>query len=651
MSTVSRFEHLEESLKEKHLNILQQQSHLELKAFKKYDYKKRILSEICDSLPDCQESQFDQLALCVVNFLQNEVKSLLRNTSADNPTPKTTQNLLSETVLNELDLTLQPTVNATDSDADDTGEHDESIQSNTSVLDTSITKLKQTANLESNPSKTAKNNKSESNKLTKHKSCFDECKVKKTSKKKYAEIQCIFCTKWYHEVCVGIKESDPVGIWICPVCRNVPSEIKKDISCLTQEVSDIKQCTQSIVKAIESLTFTLQNNIENINDKLTSVSKQINSTDLCISESIETLQASTSNIKTTLDNKTCQILNKTTAVFDKVKTYSENSKGITNVNTAPTCQSQLVNKPVKQNNKLERHSSANKTSKALPETQVGRIMKPKDKLLVSNANKSSNDRNNQSEPPNQNSRNTYIDLTKNPNKVINKSTLLVGSSILKGVQTSELKSNAAVRTFSGATIDVVKTKLGEFDIENCKTIILHVGGNDADNGTDPEDFCDSYISLLDNLVADDRRIIVSGLLPRQGVDLEPFNNKLKALCAENDIEYVDHFDSFLLASGEMAEMYFFRDRTHLNRSGTRKFLTNIDNVFKVLGVANSASRSKRTFSSNKRIQGFRHMAVPRQRYSPRMSSKYCHICSLNNHNTAECWFNGRNTRQQPRFSR
>lgn len=125
------------------------------------------------------------------------------------------------------------------------------------------------------------------------------------------------------------------------------------------------------------------------------MSKQINSTDLCISESIETLQASTSNIKTTLDNKTCQILNKTTAVFDKVKTYSENSKGITNVNTAPTCQSQLVNKPVKQNNKLERHSSANKTSKALPETQVGRIMKPKDKLLVSNANKSSNDRNNQ----------------------------------------------------------------------------------------------------------------------------------------------------------------------------------------------------------------------------------------------------------------
>ena len=310
-----------------------------------------------------------------------------------------------------------------------------------------------------------------------------------------------------------------------------------------------------------------------------------------------------------------------------------------------------MNKPVKQINKLERSSSVIETSKAPNATQVGRIMKPKDKLIVSNDSKLPNDRNNHSVPPNQNSQNAYIDLTKIPNKVINKSTLLVGSSILKGVQTSELKPNAAVRTFSGATIDVVKTKLGEYDIDNCKTIILHVGGNDADNGTDPEEFCDSYISLLDSLVADDRRIIVSGLLPRRGVDLESFNNKLKAVCAENDIEYVDHYDSFILASGEMAEMYFFKDRIHLNRSGTRKFLSNIDNVFKILGVANSVSRYQQTFSSNKRFQGFRPIAVPRQRNNPRMSTKYCHICSLNNHNTAECWFNGRNTRQQSRFSR
>ena len=97
------------------------------------------------------------------------------------------------------------------------------------------------------------------------------------------------------------------------------------------------------------------------------------------------------------------------------------------MNTASSCQSQQVNEPVKQINKLERSSSVNKTSKAPNATQVGRIMKPKDKLIVSNVSKLPNDRNNYSVPPNQNSQNAYIDLTIILNKVINKSTLLVGS--------------------------------------------------------------------------------------------------------------------------------------------------------------------------------------------------------------------------------
>lgn len=308
-----------------------------------------------------------------------------------------------------------------------------------------------------------------------------------------------------------------------------------------------------------------------------------------------------------------------------------------------------MNKPVTQSNESDK--KINKTMKASNTTQVRRIVKPKDKPIVSNANKSPSERNNQSEQSNQKNHDTYIDLTKNPSKFISKSTLLVGSSIVKGVRTSELQPNATVRTFPGAKIEDVKAKLGAYDIDNCKTIILHVGGNDADSGADPEEFCDRYISLLNSLVTDDKRIIVSGLLPRQSIDLEPFNVKLKALCAENDIEYIDHFESFLLASGEMAEMYFFRDRTHLNRSGTTKFLSNIDSTFKVLRGTNSSSQSQQTFPRNKRFQGFSGVSRPRQRYGLHASAKYCHICSLNNHDTVECWFNGRNTGQQRRFPR
>ena len=154
--------------------------------------------------------------------------------------------------------------------------------------------------------------------------------------------------------------------------------------------------------------------------------------------------------------------------------------------TPHSCQRQKVIKPVTQSNESDKKISTNKTQKSPNTSQVRRIIKPKVKPIVSNANKLPSERKSQSEKPNQKSHDTYIDLTKNPNKVMNKSTLLVGSSIRKGVRTSELQPNATVRTFSGAKIEDVKTKLEEYDIDHCKTIILHVGGNDADNGTDPE---------------------------------------------------------------------------------------------------------------------------------------------------------------------
>ena len=81
------------------------------------------------------------------------------------------------------------------------------------------------------------------------------------------------------------------------------------------------------------------------------------------------------------------------------------------------------------------------------------------------------------------------------------------------------------------------------------------------------------ISLLDSLLAEDQRLIVSGLLPRGNVDMEPYNDKLKSLCDENDLEYIDHFDSFSLATGEIA----LNDKTHLMHH-----LANIDTVCKVV---------------------------------------------------------------------
>ena len=238
--------------------------------------------------------------------------------------------------------------------------------------------------------------------------------------------------------------------------------------------------------------------------------------------------------------------------------------------------------------------------------------------------------------PNTESETDRTDLTISPKKRINQSTVIIGGSILKRVRTNELNSDTTMRSFPGATTVTLKDKLENYDIDNCKTVILHVGGNDADNGDDIDTFSDNYIALLESLASDDRRLIVSGILPRTTVNLEPYTEQLRLLCAENDIEFIDNYDSFRLASGEIPSSYFWKDKIHLNEHGKRKLLSNINEQCKAMSDQNAA-RPRRMF------QGSRQGARPPVRRGPRSVSKFCHICETNTHTTRDCWYNGRNS--------
>ena len=159
---------------------------------------------------------------------------------------------------------------------------------------------------------------------------------------------------------------------------------------------------------------------------------------------------------------------------------------------------------------------------------------------------------------------------------------------------------------------------------------------------------EKYELLLNSLLANDHHVVVVGLLPRQTVDLSAYNIKLQQLCDACDTEFVENYDSFLLASGEIAESYYSRDRVHLNNYGTKKLLSIIDKVYRITGQGQSSVRngSVRTHRSAYRPNGGRsyHPNGDRSRpgYSNRNTSKYCHICVRNGHSTQECWFNGRN---------
>lgn len=80
----------------------------------------------------------------------------------------------------------------------------------------------------------------------------------------------------------------------------------------------------------------------------------------------------------------------------------------------------------------------------------------------------------------------------------------------------------------------------------------HIHKRDAQcqNGVDLDLFEDKFTNLLENLSKDSRKIVVSGLLPRKTVDLEPYNDRLRSLCDTLNVEFIDHYEGFLLATGE-----------------------------------------------------------------------------------------------------
>ena len=72
-------------------------------------------------------------------------------------------------------------------------------------------------------------------------------------------IQFSVCICWLHEMCVGIAKDEHIGLWLCPTCRKVPSDLQNEITSIKDDVQDLNQSTQLIITAINQTFLKLQN--------------------------------------------------------------------------------------------------------------------------------------------------------------------------------------------------------------------------------------------------------------------------------------------------------------------------------------------------------------------------------------------------------
>ena len=94
------------------------------------------------------------------------------------------------------------------------------------------------------------------------------------------------------------------------------------------------------------------------------------------------------------------------------------------------------------------------------------------------------------------------------------------------------------------------------------TVLTHVGDFDIDDGADINVFVNNYADLL-SVVSAKCKVMISGLLTRGGTNVKPFNIKLKILCDEMKVAFIDSHDSFIMASGDMLKNLFHADKVNL----------------------------------------------------------------------------------------
>ena len=145
-------------------------------------------------------------------------------------------------------------------------------------------------------------------------------------------------------------------------------------------------------------------------------------------------------------------------------------------------------------------------------------------------------------------------------KIKKKSVLVVGDSLLNGIEESKLSKDRHIRVqpISGAKIKDINNNLDELIHNDLKTIILHVGTNNSVEDT-PEDIYNDFISLKTRI--DDK-------IPNcQGLISSPIRRS-DNIKANKTAEKVNNFIKLkFIENGNITDKYLGRCGLHLNRNG------------------------------------------------------------------------------------
>ena len=214
-----------------------------------------------------------------------------------------------------------------------------------------------------------------------------------------------------------------------------------------------------------------------------------------------------------------------------------------------------------------------------------------------------------------------------------KKILLIGDSLISGINKNGLKANVYKHGISGATVDTVLNELLVYDLHRFSHAIIYVGGNDASSRTDIEYFEEKYEQLLVHIQENSQcKILLVNSCPRGDVDTGEVNEVIQGLKEHHKLELVDVHEAFFNRNGELIRRYYSWDSIHLSDSGVKRLLGTINNKVNIV-----EDFSRCVFTTAKRT-GRKPPSRTRTHYQQQADTRIspCMKCGENNHETRDC---------------
>lgn len=230
-------------------------------------------------------------------------------------------------------------------------------------------------------------------------------------------------------------------------------------------------------------------------------------------------------------------------------------------------------------------------------------------------------------------------------------TLIIGDSIIKGINERGLKQHVHCHGISGATVETVLDQLSLFDLKNLTSIVISVGGNDLSKGSNVEYIEEKFDQLLLYIkkISPDCKVAICTVCPRQDCDVTELNGILRSLSEEYCLQVVDMEKHFCDSDGIPVLRYYSKDKIHLSKSGIRRLLDAMEKSCDSLVLVENFEQcvfggrhsAKHNVQHNNRkhsvLSHHRREQIPSSRnFLANSKSQGCVKCGESNHSTFDC---------------